>query len=1152
MKRWAKLLYLLILVFILSASFVFAQTGYKVIDMNDPEVGSADDLFWFYSGIKIDPMTDLPEGRVHLEVVGDVLANNYCLGDVCVADWADISASSPIWELLGTSIAPLDTSHGLMIGSNLQLSGNEKMVVTGDDLVVDENLRVGKELLIGEQATIIGRLTVGDVGSGVSTLFVRGGALIGSDSYNSFSMSTGTMAIEESLSIGTTTSVHQLSLTKSINLPNTTSDDTGIIFKDGVRFLHNYQGSSLHNPQNVFLGHKAGNLHVGDGTVGNIQGNNNVGIGARSLLNLTKGFKNNAIGTSALGKITTASDMVAVGYLAGHYYGSGYSSLTIGKQSVFIGSETRAASNNSINEIVIGYGATGAGNNSVVLGNDEIVQTVLKGKVSIGTTSDSHQLTIDGQIYSSGGLCLAGDCVADWNELSGGGGPGVSHWQLNGDYLTASSSDWSVGIGTSSPSAKLEVAGDIKATSYCLGNNCISQWGSGSGEVASVADDGNSTLVINPVTGEVKAALNLSNPNHWLARQTFSQSLGIGTSSPSTKLQLYDTSSGPIITLSGQDGNYRGLAIKDIAGLEKWFMGNNNSDHFVIRRNGSFNDLKIDSSGNVAMGTTTVSGYITAPRFCLGTSCIDTWPTGGGGGVSSVSNSDGSLSIPTTAGHVVASLNLDKVNNWTAQQTFNQYVGIGTSSPNRHLHIYDISGTGVALNAEIDLQSVAGANRHWSMYVERDDNSLRLWGGDNRLSILRNGKVGIGTTSPSVALEVLGNIIANEPSSTSHVATKNYVDSVKINWNKLINFPVACPHGEFVNAIGSSLTCASISVPQSLWSYSQNGSDIYTDQRVGIKTNNPNYDLDVNGSASFSSSITVPSPTADVHAVNKGYVDSRLYWAGLDGEHIKNINHGTVFIGNTGNNTSRSKLSVSGGINSELGYYLGNVNVISSSGLIKAAAGSLAAPSFSFLSDAKLGMYSPHNGVINFVGDARNIMQLNASGRVGIGTIEPQVKLHIREDAAVVTDFDESVLLAIEGENSKLDIISNTGSSLSLRNPFSEFIIKHANFNINQHLAHRAILGFKSPLSFGAILFEDKIGVNLDSYDSLVEADLHVNGVIRGAYQSSDGSGGITINIKLKESSGNFCCLHIKDGIVIGTSCSPDPSCASGGGAVID
>src|SRR5208282_1223665 len=49
---------------------------------------------------------------------------------------------------------------------------------------------------------------------------------------------------------------------------------------------------------------------------------------------------------------------------------------------------------------------------------------------------------------------------------------------------------------------------------------------------------------------------------------------------------------------------------------------------------------------------------------------LATWPTSGGGAVSSVANSDGTLTISPTTGAVVASINLGHANSWAGVQTF--------------------------------------------------------------------------------------------------------------------------------------------------------------------------------------------------------------------------------------------------------------------------------------------------------------------------------------------------------------------------------------------------------------------------------------------------------------------------------------------------
>ena len=86
--------------------------------------------------------------------------------------------------------------------------------------------------------------------------------------------------------------------------------------------------------------------------------------------------------------------------------------------------------------------------------------------------------------------------------------------------------------------------------------------------------------------------------------------------------------------------------------------------------------------------------------------------------------------------------------------------GIGTTSPNSLLHVYGVSGN----NAEIDLQSIAGAGNHWGIYQQRTDDvatagyddtgDLRFWQGSNRVVFSDSGNVGIGNISPQTKLQV--------------------------------------------------------------------------------------------------------------------------------------------------------------------------------------------------------------------------------------------------------------------------------------------------------------------------------------------------------------------------------------------------------------
>jgi hypothetical protein len=80
--------------------------------------------------------------------------------------------------------------------------------------------------------------------------------------------------------------------------------------------------------------------------------------------------------------------------------------------------------------------------------------------------------------------------------------------------------------------------------------------------------------------------------------------------------------------------------------------------------------------------------------------------------------------------------------------THDGYIGIGTATPNKDLHVYN-----TVANAEIDLQSVAGGNKHWGIYVNAganaSDNSFKIWQTNDRLILDKNGNLSIPTGSIS-------------------------------------------------------------------------------------------------------------------------------------------------------------------------------------------------------------------------------------------------------------------------------------------------------------------------------------------------------------------------------------------------------------------
>ena len=72
------------------------------------------------------------------------------------------------------------------------------------------------------------------------------------------------------------------------------------------------------------------------------------------------------------------------------------------------------------------------------------------------------------------------------------------------------------------------------------------------------------------------------------------------------------------------------------------------------------------------------------------------------------------------------------------------------------------------------------------MYNDRGSNSLRFWNNDagtekNILTLTNDGKVGIGTTSPSTKLDVTGEIKATNLTLTDTISQSTSIGALKLN-----------------------------------------------------------------------------------------------------------------------------------------------------------------------------------------------------------------------------------------------------------------------------------------------------------------------------------------------------------------------------------
>ena len=157
----------------------------------------------------------------------------------------------------------------------------------------------------------------------------------------------------------------------------------------------------------------AGNYNMAIGInslLQNTTGSNNAGIGYQTLVANTTGSSNVAIGINSLYSNTTANSNVGIGYQSLYSnttgsnntatgYLAGYNSVTplqTMSYSTFLGNGANSSVDGVTNSTAIGNGAQVTASNQMVFGNSSVTQTLLNGSVGIGTTTPLAKLDIAG------------------------------------------------------------------------------------------------------------------------------------------------------------------------------------------------------------------------------------------------------------------------------------------------------------------------------------------------------------------------------------------------------------------------------------------------------------------------------------------------------------------------------------------------------------------------------------------------------------------------------------------------------------------------------------------------------------------------------------------------------------------------------------
>ena len=429
--------------------------------------------------------------------------------------------------------------------------------------------------------------------------------------------------------------------------------------------------------------------------------------------------------------------------------------------------------------------------------------------VGIGTTSPAEKLEVIGKFRVSDGGSSAyyAELVGQYSPspgylaFRGGYGPGMvissenygaetAIWSDNSEKIRINNSG-NVGIGTTSPSDRLTVSGDIRATD---GTNYIKigQWDGVNNRVEFVNRPlrfagyyGNSDIIF------------ANNSDVERMRIATSGNVGIGTSVPATRFDVQLATNKHILFHNG-NGEAEILGATDNgSAYAPLFIS---ASPLVLNVNNGSNvgigistptDGKLQVAGNTQLGNTIAQTYLGVAAAATKVTSNGSWAIGLDGADGSTERmritSAGNVGIGTTSpqdkltvkGPSDYNLNLGTLGGYSGIYTYNDAssaykplridasslvlqtysggnVGIGTTSPSRKLVVLDTANTtaalfggGVASPAWVSMGTVdSGA----APFIQGVSNSLAS--NTNLILNPSGGNVGIGTTSADSRLHI--------------------------------------------------------------------------------------------------------------------------------------------------------------------------------------------------------------------------------------------------------------------------------------------------------------------------------------------------------------------------------------------------------------
>jgi hypothetical protein len=304
-----------------------------------------------------------------------------------------------------------------------------------------------------------------------------------------------------------------------------------------------------------------------------------------------------------------------------------------------------------------------------------------------------------------------------------------------------------VGIGTATPASPLHIEGDPTTADLLIAPDQPADGNSGTTASLTLAEDDDATFHMRleydgldnamHVIGESNGSV--FGPHMTIERDT--GNVGIGTATPTTELHVVADTANAFVRVEAPAGQQAGHFMESGSNIAELFLNDND---LLVNNKAAGGDLglatentrrlTIDSVGNVGIGTTAPSHNLTVE------------------GNARFSGDVGIGRSPQTRLHV-------------KDDTANAFVTVEAPDGLRAGHIME-NGSNLAL---LELDD--------NLLLVRNQSSLGdiglVTGNTRRLTVDSAGNVGIGTSSPSVELEVNGALLANSHSGIG----KTYSDT---------------------------------------------------------------------------------------------------------------------------------------------------------------------------------------------------------------------------------------------------------------------------------------------------------------------------------------------------------------------------------------